>query len=133
MSPLPPGPDCARGGPALRRWPEAALRNTAEAIARESGGRLVGWELALDPGAAEAAGRVLLYVTVRAAHGCRLVIASLTGNLVPGPAPATEPQRSPVAAVRRVTFERLFWHCAAEDPEPLLEYLRCCGVRVLDG
>ncbi|OYV75528.1 MAG: hypothetical protein B7Z66_12465 [Chromatiales bacterium 21-64-14] len=93
---------------------------------------MAAWEVALDPGAAEIASQALLYVTVRAAHGYRLVIASLTGNLVPGPAPDVNPSRSPVAAVRRVTFERLFWRCAAEDPEPLLEYLRCCGVRLLD-
>ncbi len=37
-----------------------------------------------------------------------------------------------VAAVRRVSVQALFAQSRGDDVEPLLGYLRCCGILVLD-
>ncbi len=130
-----PAPLCPPGT-GVRRWTRQALDATAEAVAAQSGGRVMNWGVVLNPQAAEPAGHALLHVTVGTHRGSRpeitTVTASLAGNLVPGPGWCNEAEAPPLAAVRRHSFEYLFWHCHSADPEPLLEYLRCCGVLVLD-
>jgi len=119
-------------GPAPRRWARRTLESTAEAVAAESDGRAVDWAIILDPHAAEPAARARLHVTVATRHGSRQVAATLSGNLLPGPDPRPECDAPSQAAIRRHSFEHLFWRCHSADPEPLIEYLRCCGVLVLD-
>lgn len=132
MKPVPPCPP----GTGVRRWPRQALDAMAETVAAQSGGRVMDWGVVPHSQADDPAGHTLLYVTVGTHQGSRPVIttvtASLAGNLVPGPGWHNEAEAPPFAAVRRHSFEYLFWHCHSADPEPLLEYLRCCGVLVLD-
>lgn len=100
-------------------------------MADKADARLLGWAILVDSPVAGLIEHTHLEITIQVGSNTLRLLTSLTGNLVPGPNGESQTDPVVVGAVRQGSFESLFRQCSSDGPEPLLRYLRACGIVVL--
>ncbi len=119
---------------------KAEIEDLARATSRRWGGQTLDWRLVVEPIHRNASPTIVLHVEI-ALDGCTRIITIPLGNhdgsthraTALTSAPQAQSRRdAAVAAVRRTSVQALLAPSADGDIEPLLDYLRCCGILVLD-
>ncbi len=128
------------------RYRKAELEALAGAVGDHWGGRAQDWTLVVEPRPDTVSASAILYVEIGfedctptttvslgvpvfsndhawAAHKAESVCIAKTN---------ARGRTHVVAAVRRSTLDTLGEQCLGKDIEPLLGYLRCCGVLVIE-
>lgn len=119
---------------------KAEIEDLARATSRRWGGQTLDWRLVVEPIHRNASSTIALQVEI-ALDGCTRITSIPLGNhdgcgqraTALASAPQAQSRRdAAVAAVRRASVQALLAPSANGDIEPLLDYLRGCGILVLD-
>ena len=131
----------------MMHYHKADIDGLAQALGNHWGGQVRDWLLVVNPSCCDAPANVILQVEVTlgsTTHISTLTLGNLTSRdrhaqSVASDGPGSQPNSAQaqqcaatIAAVRRASVQTLCEQCPASDIEPLLGYLRCCGVLVID-
>lgn len=117
------------------------LEALVHAIARHWGGQPRDWRLVVEPPRHGDSPGVALHVEIALGHFTRVTTIPLSkpNDDRRAAAPATARQAAvrnmstgALAAVRRTAVQSLLVQSGVDNIEPLLGYLRCCGILVMD-
>ena len=118
------------------------IEDLAQAIGRHWGGQARDWRLVVEPVHRNTSPTLELHVEIALGGFTRITTIPLCKRPGDGDRRATSLATSPrdlahgdeaaVAAVRRDSVQALLAQSSGGDIEPLLGYLRCCGILVLD-
>lgn len=121
---------------------KAEIEELVHAIGRHWGGQASDWRLVVEPSDRNASPTVALHVEIALGACTRTTTIPLGKVHGDGAQPAKAQAATPhnlslgktmeVAAVRRASVQALFAQSSGDDIEPLLGYLRCCGILVMD-
>lgn len=120
---------------------KAEIEDLAYAVGRHWGGQACDWRLVVDPNRRNAPSTLELHVEI-ALGGCMRITAiplckvpgdsaHRTAALATAPRDLSNGGTAAVAAVRHATVQALLAQSTDGDIEPLLGYLRCCGILVI--
>ena len=129
----------------MMRYRKAELEALAGAVSEHWGGQAQDWMLVVEPRDGET-GSAVLYVEIALGDQTHISTISLAvpsgGNdhawaahkadSVHHARTTARDRTAVVAAVRRNSLVALFEQCLDRDIEPILGYLRCCGVLVIE-
>ncbi len=117
---------------------KAEIEDMVHAICRHWDGQARDWSLVVKSNQLDASSAVELHVEIALGSFTRITSVPLGNAHGDGTLCAAAPRNlshgdmAAVAAVRRVSVQALFAQSTGDDIEPLLGYLRCCGILVLD-
>lgn len=130
----------------MMRFRKAQLESLAAALGERWNGQARDWTVVIDAAHDSATAHASLFVEIGFDDGAPLTTVSVgipdTANdhawaahktcSLPAAAAAARSRTQVVAAVRRSTLATLRAQCSREDIEPLLGYLRYCGILVIE-
>ena len=125
----------------MTAYRKAEIEAMAHAIGRHWGGQALDWWLVVEPTHRNASPAIALHVEI-ALDCCTRITTIPLGNhgdsahrataLATAPHEQSHGGNAAVAAVRRASVQAVLAHSVGGDIEPLLSYLRCCGILVMD-
>jgi hypothetical protein len=117
------------------------IEDLARAVGRHWGGQACDWRLVVEPAQHYASPALELHVEIALGGSMRITTIPLgkrpgdsahrTAALATPPRELSHGGAAAVAAVRRATVQALLAQSTGDDIEPLLGYLRCCGILVI--
>ncbi len=131
----------------MMHYRKADIDGLVQALGKHWGGQARDWLLVVNPTRIDAPASVELHVEIALGSATQITTIPL-GNMhrrdsrtfsvaTAGPdaiphSTQAQIRTGTLAAVRRASVQALCEQCPTDDIEPLLGYLRCCGVLVID-
>lgn len=120
----------------MMHYRKADIEGLVLALCKHWGGQALDWLLVVDPNLVGNQANVELQVEIALGSLTQIITIPLVANLPRkggrAKAHGTQSATEALAAVRRAAVQTLYEQCPANDIEPLLGYLRCCGIIIID-